>query len=129
MSAKIPTTRLEQYGVDIVYATSAKRWRRAWRHFGVEPKPTPDSAGRTDSLMHAAGGDLGGIVIWAAPKHRLHRDPAGVIDTLAHESFHAITCVLDSIQEPRDKWHEQPAYLIGWLTAWLWTNTPEGMRK
>lgn len=123
-------TRLRQYNVEVVYATTPKQWRKAWRHFGVtECEPPPEAAGQTSSLRHEAGGDLGGIVIWLDREHRLHSNPAAVVDTLAHEAFHAVTFLLDAINEPRDKWHEQPAYLLGWLVGWLWTNTPKGLRQ
>lgn len=124
----VPTTRLHPYNVDIYYATTPKQWRKAHRHYGIKNPGHPNAAGRTDSITHSSDGTLGAVIIWLDPNHRLHDNTAAVIDTLAHEAFHAVACILDAIDEPRDKWHEQTAYLVGWLTAWLWNNTPDDIR-
>ena len=55
---------------------------------------------------------------------KAHRDDhAELINTCAHEATHAAGMILDQIKARYDGNSEPFAYLVGWLTAWLWNLT------
>lgn len=48
---------------------------------------------------------------------------ARVVETCAHEATHAATMMLNHLgQQLDDVGLEAHAYLVGWLTSWLWTS-------
>lgn len=124
MTKKTPSYQhhtLDVYGCALYLATTPKQWRAVRRILPFLDAKAPTSAG----LVHFA--------IWQ-PRQGLHEPVAAVyvnlkqhtnrldlVDTLAHEATHLAQQLLHHIGHHPTNGHDEPsAYLVGWLTRWLW---------
>ena len=113
---------LDIYDADLWLATNASQWRALARMIGdvIEDDP-PDLAGQaTFATFHP---DDGGMVtptsvLWIAVA--AHKTPAELVNTCAHEAAHAAGHLLGHIGQEYGDANEAHAYLVGWLTQWMW---------
>jgi len=56
-----------------------------------------------------------------------HQSEPEIANTIAHEAVHAAIAITDThrIASPMERDAEEPfAYLVGWLTEWMWRSRP-----
>lgn len=113
---------LDIYGVQLHLATDRRDWAALRRRLPYLQK-TPDSLGISHfATWHPADGapPVPHLAIWINAAHLELHD---LIDTAAHEAAHGASQILhwtghdfrgiDGTDEPH-------AYLVGWLTAWIY---------
>ena len=66
------------------------------------------------------------IWIWVDAGDVRHRaDQAELVDTIAHEAVHVAGNILERCAIEQQASNGEPfAYLVGWVSAWLWRNLP-----
>ncbi len=113
--------RLDIYDAQIYLATDKRQWQALSRRASFIAGKAPDSAG----LAHFAtwhpndgGMTLPVIVLWVNLAQ--HRTLADLADTIAHEASHAAGQLLHHIGHQAGAVDEPHAYLVGWLTRWMW---------
>ena len=112
----LPAHRLDVYGVVIHLAVSRKEWGalRA-SHDALAP------LGRVKGTT-AFWGDGEDAHVAFYVDGRLESGP--LLEVVAHEATHGAAMIMDHFQAPYDGQNEPFAMLVGWLTRWLWENTP-----
>lgn len=107
---------LDVYGVKLHLARDGRQWAaiRKSRMPGLEK--TPDAVGYTE--MHAQDGLVDFAIL--IPRNLTEQDRVNVC---AHEATHVGAQILDMADATYDGLSEPLAYLIGWLTAWLWEHS------
>lgn len=122
MSRKRPHHHeLDIYGADLWLATDPTQWRALTRTVGAVEGDPPDSAGRaTFATFHPNDGGLTVpvCVIWVDAAQ--HKTAAELVNTCAHEASHAAGYLLEHIGQDHHGSNEAHAYLVGWLTQWIW---------
>ncbi len=119
---------LDIYGVNLHLATTERDWKWLRRHLPYV-KEMPDSAGHSHFAVWEPNNDglpLPVLALWI--RDELNEDPAELIDTCAHEAAHAAGQILSWIGHDfrGDGGVDEPhAYLVGWLTKWLWENASQ----
>jgi hypothetical protein len=115
---------LDIYGVIVHCAFD----RRAWSTLRRRMKGalgTPDSMGRTEPVEQEVPGKRARDHVAIFIDVGRARDAADIIDTMAHEAYHATTSILhDRMAAPSIEHDEAQAYLCGWITGWLWKSLP-----
>ena len=110
---------LDIYDTELHLATNRRDWATLRRRFGFLRKE-PGAEGRVHSAVWVpkAGPTRQHIVIWIdLAKH--DGRPGGLVNSCAHEATHAAGDILEQIGH--DKAGDEPhAYLVGWLTEWIW---------
>lgn len=112
---------LDIYDAQLYFASTKRQWAALRRRATFIDAKAPDSAG----LAHFAtwhpndgGMALPVVVLWINVAQ--HRTLADLADTLAHEATHAAGQLLDHIGHRLQGVDEPHAYLVGWLTRWMW---------
>ena len=113
--------RLDIYGTAIFLATTRRDWKQLAKQTGIVNKNVPDSAGQV--TVRAWEPDKRGldelhIAVWIDVKN--HTDPGELIDTCAHEASHVAGRILEGIGHLVPATDEPHAYLVGWITRWIW---------
>lgn len=118
------STRIDPYGYDLHAAYTDNQWAAAVRAFGVPDDP--GAAGRTDTLTwepHDLSAPAALVwVVWIDSTKLA--DPATRVNTIAHEATHVAAALHDHIGDTNTT-GEPFAYLVGWITGWLWGNYPD----
>ena len=117
------STTLEVYGAEVYLATAKPAWRALARRIKALDKAPPESAGlATFATFHPNDDGLVRpvLVIWL--DRAMHKTMADVINTAAHEATHAASHLLNHIGHTIRESDEPHAYLVGWLTEWIWDN-------
>lgn len=112
---------LDIYGAWIHLATDAQQWRSVQRKITSLSEDVPESMGRTDFALWLpdTGGSTANLVVFI--DLRAHTgDMLALVDTVAHEATHAAGGLLDHVGQKYDGNSEALAYLVGWLTSWIW---------
>lgn len=113
--------RLDIYNTAIYLATTKKSWRKLAKHCTLVGKRIPECAGQVASGLWTPkkrGLSEHHIAIWIDVRN--HPDPLDLLDTCAHEASHAAGRILEHIGQPLHYTDEAHAYLVGWLTRWIW---------
>lgn len=110
-------SRIEPYGVPVHLATDQAGWDRLRRRYKGALRETPRALGSTDSLDHERGYQWQ-IVVWIDTA--AHPDAHSAMLTAVHEAVHAAAMTLDHVGQPYDGGSEALAYLVEWITGWLW---------
>lgn len=112
-------TRIGLYNTAVWFPESAAQWRRLSRKLASMDPDLPDCAGRTVFATGRLAGD-------SAVAHLVfHVDPAtaaslaDLADTCAHEASHGAADIMDWIGH--EDGGEPLAYLVGYLTGWLFS--------
>lgn len=121
--------RLEAWDVDVYVVDTHRDRARVITDAGglVEEASEWTSAGQVQTLHQGDGSD--GVpefhAIICIDRRVLDHEtttPAEQIKLCAHEADHAAGLILDYCGQPYDGASEAHAYLVGWLTSWVWQN-------
>ncbi|KAB2806985.1 hypothetical protein F9L07_28545 [Pimelobacter simplex] len=118
---KAITHQLDIYGVHLHLATDRRQWSTLRRKLTFLDK-TVDHLGLTTFatwVPNKPGASIPYLVFWI--DLAAHATDADLINTLAHEASHGAGQVLDWVSHKVPGTDEPHAYLVGWLTEWLWT--------
>lgn len=112
---------LDIYGADIYLATTKRDWSVLRRKVKSLDAKAPDSAGQATFATfqpNSGGLTVPVVIFWLDVKE--HKTTVELIDTCAHEATHAAAALFEHIGHAPAANDEPHAYLVGWLTAWLW---------
>lgn len=119
--------KLDIYGADLYLATTKRQWRALAKHYDWLGN-VPESAGQATFATWERKGHMTVpiVVLWLDLKQ--HNTTTELIDTIAHEASHAAGRILEHIghSAPTD---EPSAYLIGWLSGWMWEHVPSAWHE
>jgi hypothetical protein len=115
--------RLDVYGTALFLATTKKQWRAIAKRLEFVPKHVPQCSGQaTFAVWEPDNGNSEPVVVlWINTAD--HTSTGELIDTCAHEASHAAGRILEHIGHPIPATDEPHAYLIGWLTRWIWEHS------
>lgn len=118
--AELRSHQLDIYGAWLHLATDSKSYKAMRRRLPSLEKQAPEAAGSVTLVLHIAPSGLTTphLAIWIDPAQA--ETPVDLIETTAHEATHAATALLDHIGQGYDGGSEALAYLVGWITGWLW---------
>lgn len=116
--------RLDIDDVDIYVTASSRGWANIRRRMGGSLHPLQQPiGGRTSEAVwvpRSGAPERKYIAVYVNP----HMTPGEHVDTCAHEATHVGLWIAESFGiEPHGSKGEPLSYLVGWLTAWIWTNT------
>lgn len=118
---------LDVYSVWLHVATDRKQWNTLRKTITSLEKRPPDSIAST---KHEAEEINGGaqvqhfvVYINLAAHTGDGRLPERIVETCAHEAAHVAGLILDHFSVEYDGCTEPHAYLVGWVTQWLWEAT------
>lgn len=117
---------LEVYGAQVHLATSSRDWSRLRRKLSFVDEKPPESAGLSQfATFHPdkPGPTVAHVVLWLNSEQ--HGTASDLVNTIAHEAAHAASQLLDWIGHDTRGTDEPHAYLVGWLTQWMWDNTAD----
>lgn len=122
MSATRPVSHtLDIYGDTLHLATTRRAARTLAKRYELEVAVVVAAVGSTTPVIHSRTGERH-VVIWIDVQ-AIDR-PRDLIDTLAHEASHAADFIAD-----RGLDNEARAYLVGWITGWLWEQVGDAMPR
>ena len=105
--------RLDIYSIDIYLARTTKEWAQLRRKMpDRELGRVPAEKARTTHLHYDDT-----IIFWIKSERI---DQLNVIADCAHEATHAAGFLYKAMGQKQDARQEPFAYLVGWLTAWLY---------
>lgn len=110
---------LDIYGVTLYQARNGREWAAIRKSREPQLGESPKCAGMTE--MHTSNDGSMTFTVYVRPTD----DPREVINTCAHEAAHVAGQILDAANAEYDGLNEPFAYLVGWITQWLWTNMQE----
>lgn len=112
--------QLDIYGTWLHLATDRKAWRKHRKLLPSLDKEPPEAAGAVMLTLHHPpdATTVTHLTIWLDLD--AHTASGDLIDTAAHEATHAATALLDHISQAYDANSEALAYLVGWITCWIW---------
>ena len=110
--------RLDIYDVDLYAATDMRQWRALRRRLTFLDE-TPSGAGMSQFAVWEPANGLDRPVIVLFVDVARHDEP-GLVNTCAHEASHAASQLFDHFGHHPSGTDEPTAYLVGWLTQWLW---------
>lgn len=119
----IRSHQLDVYDVELHLATNRRDWSTLRRRLPFLDKGAPESAGMSQlATWHPKKRGLPQpiVVLWVDLAN--HLTSSELVDTLAHEASHAAGQILDRVGHEVKGVDEPHAYLVGWLTRWLWDN-------
>ena len=112
--------QLDVYETHLHLATTPRAWAKLRAEIPGLSKHIDKYAGLTTMATWVAdvGMDQAHLVFWINVK--AHADePAALVNTCAHEATHGARAIFKDRGERKPS-SEAEAYLIGWLTEWLW---------
>lgn len=110
-------TTVEPYGATLHLATSKKQWKRLSKTYAGGLHKSGRQALGSSTLLLSERGDAV-LVVWVDV--RAHRDARELMRTAVHEAVHASAALLEQVHQPYDSTSEALAYLVDWMSAWLW---------
>jgi hypothetical protein len=116
---------LDIYDVRINLATTARDWSSLRRKLTFLPD-RPNSLGSSSFAVWTPkkdGPPEPHLVLWL-DMARLD-DVADLVDTIAHEAAHGAGQILDWVGHDIRGIDEPHAYLVGWLTRWMYTTVTQ----
>ena len=129
MTRKRPySTFVAPFGYELHAAYTPEQWAWCARTFGLDADP--GAAGRTDMLTHVpddpAIAPAPVWVVWINADQ--HADPAARVNVCSHEAVHVTLGLLDHIGA-KNLSDEPTAYLLAWITEWLWQHLPKQQKE
>ena len=115
---------LDVYGVEMYLATNRRQWSMLRRKLSFLGQ-VPESAGQATFatwVPKANGNTIPYLVCWIDPTQ--HDAQLDIVNTCAHEAAHAAGQILNWVGHSVPGTDEPHAYLVGWLTQWLYEHTP-----
>jgi hypothetical protein len=114
------THTLDIYRAELHMATDRRAWAALRRRFPYLDK-APAAAGLSQfATFHPndGGHTVPILVLWVDVK--AHRGAGELVETCAHEASHAASQLFEHVGHDVKGTDEPHAYLVGWLTRWLW---------
>ncbi len=117
---------LDIYDVDLHLATSRRQWASLRRRLTFLDQAAPESLGFAHfAVWHPRGaGRAQPVSVFYIPVDK-HASIEDLVNTCSHEASHGAGQILDWIGYDITGVSEPHAYLVGWLTTWLWRHTQE----
>lgn len=113
------STKVDVFGFRLHLATTRAELKKLRRDFpGDALEDAHSNAGTTTMVIELlpTGSTRSHILVWVDAA--AHKKTASLVNTLAHEASHVHDFVAEYLQlETGD---ETQAYLIGWVTQWMW---------
>jgi hypothetical protein len=122
---------LDIYETHLWLATNRREWATLRRRLPGFDIPMPDSEGSTSTgeMVDPVDGRLYTHIAFHIDLslHEGGKSLPGLVNTCAHEAAHGAAGVMKAVAHaPAETWVDEPsAYLIGWLTQWLWERCME----
>lgn len=117
---------LDIYGVHLHVATSLKGWKQLRRHLTFLDEKPGGLGFVHHATWHPDDGSAHTTHVAILINDEAHQgDLLNLLDTCAHEAAHAAGHILDYIGEPYGGASEPHAYLVGWITRFLWETLGE----
>ena len=113
------STRIDPYDARLYYATTLDEWARIHKQFG-QGLDAPPAIGLTARHWNPKTCRTH-IIVWVDVAR--HSCANTLINTIAHEGYHAAAGLLEGLGQSLDE-SEAVAYLVDWITAWLVRHTP-----
>lgn len=108
--------QIDVYGARIHLARNKGEWKRLKKSTGLNLSKI-GSIGLTEKFTDPKTGQVD-FAVYVDVKSQTR---AELLDVCAHEAAHVSGLMLDHIDTPYDGTSEPLAYLVGWVTAWLWS--------
>lgn len=108
--------RIEIYGVDVHLATTRRDWATLRRRFDFLDRDTPSEAMGYTVYATRRQGSQRHLVFWVDGT----RTGAELVNTIAHEASHGAGRILECIGHTVPATDEPHAYLVGWLSGWIY---------
>ena len=105
--------RLDIYDVDLYLVTSKSEWK-ALRQTTLPDMPKFDVDHQAACMTLASDDDDLKMIFYFRNTD---------INTVAHEAYHGAGLILDHITQEYDGSSEAAAWLVGWLSEWIWSHT------
>lgn len=117
---------LDVYDCWVHVATDRRQLATLRQQYGPKSIPKQDEAwfgGTTQFRVEPIDGpDINHYVVYIdIASHR--GNGAEIVNTCAHEATHAAALILDATSTEYDGNSEPLAWLVGWLTRWIWLAT------
>lgn len=113
-------TTIQIYGAELYLATDLSQWKALRRKIdSLEEDPGGVGATSLDMQDHDLDPMNTAHVSVYIDKATLAEDGAALVNTCAHEATHAAALLLDHLGQQGGN-SEALAYLVGWVTEWLW---------
>lgn len=119
MSKHLHHHRLDIYDHELHLAATHKAWERLCQDIdSLDPEPnawgytSSDVDGKTDTFH---------VSIYIGPEPVKAGD-AALVNTIAHEAAHAAGMIHRHIGAKIRGVDESHAYLVGWISGWIWDN-------
>ncbi len=107
--------RIAIYGGWLHVAKTAEQMSRLARRFGLGE---PDSIGAAYLTVDTARNNAVHLTVWVDAGRV---DGGELVDTIAHEAFHAAAQLLDHIGQQTERHDSEAlAYLTGWVAGKVW---------
>ncbi|WP_426243715.1 hypothetical protein [Nocardioides sp. LHG3406-4] len=106
---------LDIYGVELHLATTRRDWAGLRRSFDFLDRDTPKESFGHTTYATRRGGERH-LIFWIDAT----RVGGDLVDTCAHEASHGAGRILECVGHRVPGTDEPHAYLVGWLTRWLW---------
>ena len=110
---------LDVYHANLHLTTSRKAWTKLRRTIDSLDKK-PDGLGMTTLQLYESTGHSVPHLVWFIDVDAHGDNFNGLIETCAHEAVHGAGLLLDHFGQDYNGRSEHHAYLVGWLTRWLW---------
>lgn len=113
---------LDIYGVTLHLVTTRTDLTRLRKRLDFLPERIEDSGLTQFAQVYRQAGSMlcsPHVVIWVDEAQ--HADTAELVETYAHEAAHAAGQICEYISHPVTANDEPFAWLVGWITRWLWS--------
>jgi hypothetical protein len=121
------THHLDIYEVELHLVTTKREWKKLSKALSFMDAAAPESLAQSHFTVFRSNRSIPPQpinVFWLDLQH--HDTVATLIDSCAHEASHAAGAILAWTGHDirGDRGIDEPhAYLVGWLTRWLWSHT------
>ena len=110
---------LDVYDCWLHVAVTPKQWRRLADKYDLDRDIT--SAGHLQLFIDTGANNQPHLAVWIRPGS----SGRALVDTIAHEATHAAAQLLDHVGQRAERHDSETlAYLIGWISGWLWEAMP-----
>lgn len=113
---------LDVYDCEVFLARTKREWSALKRHTKATLDPAPQSAGLTTFATYQPVGSFTRPHLFLWVDAGQHQRAADLVNTCAHEAAHAASYLLNHLDHTIRVSDEPHAYLVGWLTEWLWSH-------
>lgn len=110
---------LDIYSVWLHVARSRKEWTKIGQLVDVD-LDEPDGIGRTECHEDGVRCDIAILIDVKAHSAAGDKLNCALAETIAHESSHVAGMIFQRIGQDHSANDETCAYLVGWISGWIW---------